>query len=93
MTENPEAAERLVPVEGDTSCLGLGLSPTDRQTLIDNVSIVFHCAATVRFDLTADHMILINVRGTRDVVYLCKELKKLEVSTSRSQYVTSPHPL
>ena len=46
MTENPEAAERLVPVEGDTSCLGLGLSPTDRQTLIDNVSIVFHCAAT-----------------------------------------------
>ena len=80
MTENPEAAERLVAVDGDFAAVGLGLSPTDRQTLIDNVSIVFHCAATVRFDLTADHMIMVNTRGTREVVKLCKELKKLEVS-------------
>ena len=28
----------------------MGMSPEDEQKLIDNVNIVFHSAATVRFD-------------------------------------------
>ncbi len=37
-------------VEGDLLLPSLGISKEDRQRMIDNVSIVFHSAATVRFD-------------------------------------------
>ena len=37
-------------VEGDLLLPRLGLSELDRQHIVDNVSIVFHSAATVRFD-------------------------------------------
>jgi len=84
MTENPEVAQRLVAMEGDCGSLGLGLSPSDRHTLVENVSVVFHCAATVRFDETTNHLILVNTRGTREIVRLCKELPKLEVGSAAS---------
>jgi fatty acyl-CoA reductase len=36
--------------EGDLLMPNLGLSNEDRQAIVNNVSIVFHSAATVRFD-------------------------------------------
>jgi len=42
--------KKLVPLDGDITKPGLGLSITERQIIINNVSIVFHCAANVRFD-------------------------------------------
>ena len=40
----------LVPIAGDMSMPGLGVSSSDIKILSDNVSIVFHSAATVEFD-------------------------------------------
>lgn len=57
----------------------LGLSEEDRQTLIDNVDVVFHVAATVKFDEIIRKATNINVRGTRDVLKLSKEMNKLKV--------------
>lgn len=37
-------------VPGDIVEPGLGISIDDTETLIDEVSIVFHSAATVKFD-------------------------------------------
>lgn len=59
---------------------GLGLTLTDRQTLISNVSIVFHAAATVRFDEKLKLAIGINVHGIRDVLSLCRQMTRLKVS-------------
>ena len=42
--------EKLVMIEGDLLLPNLGISESDRKLMIDNVSIVFHSAATVRFD-------------------------------------------
>ena len=42
--------EKVTCVVGDITQPRLGLSDTDRQVLIDNVSIVFHSAASVKFD-------------------------------------------
>ena len=42
--------EKILPVVGDITVPQLGLSSEDRQLLIDNVSIVFHSAASVKFD-------------------------------------------
>lgn len=62
---------------GDCSLAGLGLSPEDRAVLADNVNLVFHCAATVRFDEALDVAVNINVRGTRCVLDLARDMKSL----------------
>ena len=41
---------KLVIIEGDLLLPHLGISDANRQILIRNVNIVFHSAATVRFD-------------------------------------------
>jgi len=41
---------KIIPVSGDITFPGLGISPTDERTLCEQVSIVFHVAATIRFD-------------------------------------------
>lgn len=46
----PERFEKLLPIGGDIRFPALGINPLDLQTLIENVSIVFHSAATIRFD-------------------------------------------
>ena len=48
--ENPLMLGKIIPVSGDITYEGLGLSPSDQRILTDNVSIVFHVAATIRFD-------------------------------------------
>lgn len=58
----------------------LGLSDADRKLLADNVSIVYHCAATVRFDETLKRAVLLNTRGTKLMLALSKTFKQLDVS-------------
>ncbi|KAH8041511.1 hypothetical protein HPB51_016956 [Rhipicephalus microplus] len=48
--EQPGALEKVRAVAGDLTQPNLGLSTTDQATLVANVSVVFHSAATVKFD-------------------------------------------
>lgn len=43
------------------------------------MNIIFHVAATVRFDENLKTAFRINVSGTRDVLNLAKEIKNLKV--------------
>lgn len=56
----------------------LGISQKDRQTLIENVDVIYHCAASIRFDDPLYKAILVNVRSTRDVVKLALEAKHVK---------------
>lgn len=47
---NPDFHQKILPVIGDILEPGLGLSAADVQRLSTEVSIVFHSAATVKFD-------------------------------------------
>lgn len=47
---NPDFHKKILPVVGDILEPGLGLSTADVQRLSAEVSIVFHSAATVKFD-------------------------------------------
>lgn len=77
-TEHPGVAEKkIVPVFGDLSKIRLGMSDDDYDMLVRNVSIVFHVAATVRFDEPLQEAIIKNVRGTREVVELASQMKNL----------------
>uniref|UniRef100_A0A9J2P8L0 Fatty acyl-CoA reductase n=1 Tax=Ascaris lumbricoides TaxID=6252 RepID=A0A9J2P8L0_ASCLU len=49
-TENPSAFSKLVPIGGNLLEEDLGLSQPDMHRICEEVGIVFHCAATVKFD-------------------------------------------
>ena len=80
LRERPEAVSKLVAVAGDCSLLKLGLSAEDEAMLAANVSYIFHAAATVRFDDPLRTAVLLNTRGTREVVELAKKMVNLKVS-------------
>lgn len=46
----PEQLAKVQVINGDTGFAGLGINPLDVRTLSEHVSIVFHSAATIRFD-------------------------------------------
>ena len=71
---------KLVALEGDVSLPNFGLSTEDLQLLIDNVSIVFHSAATVRFDQDLKTAMEMNVEGPRSMLKICKQMKHLQVN-------------
>lgn len=90
-SRSPGLARRaLVAVSGDVSQPGLGLSPEDRAMLQANVAVVFHGAATVRFDEPLKTAVIINVRGTRELAELACGMKKLQVRPAVT--VTTPPP-
>jgi fatty acyl-CoA reductase len=47
---DPDFIDKLDPIEGDLLLPAMGISPEDEKKLIADVEIVFHSAATVRFD-------------------------------------------
>ena len=47
---SPEALDKVVAIAGNISDPGLGIGQEDAKTIKENVSVVFHLAATVKFD-------------------------------------------
>nr|CAD7460311.1 unnamed protein product [Timema tahoe] len=72
--EVPKFRHRVVALSGDCALPGLGLSETDRLKLVDQVNIVFHGAATVRFDERIDVAIGINASGTKNMLELARNM-------------------
>lgn len=57
----------------------LGIDQEDRERLTEEVSIVFHCAASLRLEGKLKDLANTNLSGTKRVIELCYEMKKLEV--------------
>ncbi|CAH1173791.1 unnamed protein product [Phaedon cochleariae] len=77
-SENVKAIDKVLGIQGDVSELNLGLSEKDVNTLINTVSIIFHNAASVRFDDFLKSAILTNTRSTRDIITLAKRMKSID---------------
>ena len=82
-TETPEVMDRIVPIAGDITKPGLGISKEDEEILVGNVSVVFHLAASIRFNETLRNALLYNVIGVREMVKLCHKMKKLKVRNNK----------
>jgi len=78
--EVPKYYHKVSGVAGDCSLPGLGLSASSRNTLIKEVNIIFHGAATVRFDEHIRVAMDINVSGTRELINLAKTITNLKVT-------------
>lgn len=68
-------------MDGDCSLPGLGLSNNNINTLINEVNIIFHGAATVRFNEHIRVAMNINVSGTREVIKLARKITNLKVNS------------
>lgn len=77
---HPKFRHKIVALAGDCQLAAVGLSLQDRQTLIANVNIIFHCAATIRFDEKLKLAIDINVHGTKDIIELARQMPALKVT-------------
>lgn len=80
----------MIPIQGDVSEENLGLSPDDRDTLIANVNVVIHSAATLDFNETLRSTVITNLLGTRRVMELCQQIRNLAAMVHvSSAYVNS----
>ncbi|KAL0103256.1 hypothetical protein PUN28_017513 [Cardiocondyla obscurior] len=86
--EQPDSFKKLIPISGDAKEKDLGLSASDKQMLIERVTIVVHGAASVRFNNSLKFAILTNTRATRDMCILAQKMKNLVVSISILNSVT-----
>lgn len=75
-----EMVSKIVVIPGDCGLLGLGISDEDRKLITDNVSLIYHFAATIRFDEKLKKAVELNTRGTLEMIKLGLECKKLEVN-------------
>ncbi|XP_038219949.1 fatty acyl-CoA reductase 1-like [Zerene cesonia] len=66
-------------IAGDCSQIGLGMSEEDRALIVNRAHILFHVAASVRFDDPLKMAVHLNLRGTKEVIDLAKEVRNLEV--------------
>ena len=48
--EQPNVEAKLCAITGDVQQDGLGIREIDRERLVNHVHVVFHSAATIRFD-------------------------------------------
>ena len=48
--QDPEARNKVIPIQGDITHKSLGISDSDWELLVNNVNIIMHSAATVKFN-------------------------------------------
>ena len=75
--EKPEVLSRVVSMTGDIEEDLLGLSASDQARLASEVEVVFHCAATVRFDEDLSRAVRMNVGAVWALVMLARTMRKL----------------
>ncbi|KAH8254631.1 hypothetical protein KR032_011334, partial [Drosophila birchii] len=89
----PKALQRVCPIAGDCLEPDLGISERDRKLLLSEVQVVIHGAATVRFNEALHVSLAINVRATRLMLQLVKQMSQLvsfvHISTAYSNCVVT----
>lgn len=73
----PDAHKKIVPLVGELDADGLGLSTADINLLAENVSVIFHCAATLKLEATLKDAIEQNTAGTARVIEVARRVKHL----------------
>ncbi|XP_064634535.1 fatty acyl-CoA reductase 1-like isoform X2 [Lineus longissimus] len=77
--EKPECFKKLIAIKGDVLETNLGISQADIQTLCSEVNVVFHSAATVKFDDSLRVSAEMNLLGVRKILKLCHQMTNLDV--------------
>lgn len=76
--DDPEFHQKIVPISSELTQPGLALSADDVRKLADCINIVFHCAATIRFDEPLKHALQLNVIATQQLLALAQQMQHLQ---------------
>ncbi|GLV38329.1 waterproof [Carabus blaptoides fortunei] len=89
--QRPNFHRKVFPVQGDMQEIGLGLNLEDRHKIQDQVSVIIHGAATVRFDEALKTAVKVNVRGTGEMIKLARGCARLasfvHISTAYANFI------
>jgi len=77
--EQPHFSEKVFTIDGDITFPDLGISEDNRTNLCNEVDIVIHSAATVRFDEPLRVAVEMNLLAVRKMIKLCRQFEKLKV--------------
>ncbi|XP_020501160.1 fatty acyl-CoA reductase 1 isoform X1 [Labrus bergylta] len=77
--EQPDFAEKIIAVSSDLVLPELDLSKDDQSILAEKIHVVFHCAATIRFNEALKDAMQLNVLATQKMLALAHRMKHLEV--------------
>jgi len=75
---NASSFKKVFAITGDITLPRLGMSNDDFDMVIEKTSVVFHSAATVRFDEELRKSVAMNVEGTRSIIELAQKMQKLK---------------
>ncbi|XP_050358500.1 fatty acyl-CoA reductase wat-like [Nymphalis io] len=89
--EVPKFRHKIVAIPADCEAAGLGLNISDRQTLIEKVHVIFHAAATVKFDEHLRAALITNVQASLYLLQLAKDMKGLKVFMHISTAYSNSH--
>lgn len=78
-TEKPDALQKVMVMQGDVLLEELGLTLESKATLQEEVSVVFHCAATLRLEANLKDAVEMNAFGTWRVLQLARGMTQLKV--------------
>jgi alcohol-forming fatty acyl-CoA reductase len=70
---NPSVFDKLAVIEGDLLADKLGISAKDEEIIVNNVNVIIHCAATVKFDEPVKIALKMNTISTRDMLNLAEK--------------------
>uniref|UniRef100_A0A8C2HZN5 Fatty acyl-CoA reductase n=1 Tax=Cyprinus carpio TaxID=7962 RepID=A0A8C2HZN5_CYPCA len=76
--DNPDFHQKIIPISSELTQPGLAISAEDVQTLTSCINIVFHCAATIRFDEPLKHALQLNVIATQQLLSLAQQMQHLQ---------------
>ncbi|KAJ1524869.1 hypothetical protein ONE63_009735 [Megalurothrips usitatus] len=75
----PQQLAKMRMVAGDVGLENLGIQQKDLEQLKSEVSVVFHCAATLKLEGSLKDALHFNTRGTQRALQLARELPRLKV--------------
>lgn len=73
------AIAKIKVFEGSLDVENLGISKIDRENICKNISVIYHVAASVRFDMPLATIYKQNVLATKDLLELASSIKQLKV--------------
>uniref|UniRef100_A0A3P8X8B1 Fatty acyl-CoA reductase n=1 Tax=Esox lucius TaxID=8010 RepID=A0A3P8X8B1_ESOLU len=76
--DNPDFHQKIVPISSELIQPGLAIGPEDKETLTSCINIIFHCAATIRFDEPLKHALQLNVMATQQLISLAQQMPHLQ---------------
>lgn len=74
----PNVHEKIQVISADLNQQDLAISKEDMQEVLSNTNLVFHCAATVRFNDPLRHAVQLNVTATQQLLRMANQMPKLE---------------